>query len=93
MESVHWEQMGIPVVREMIGILLPGETKVKRFKSTRGVFLLDACISLLVVSVVIIEILVFALNAGSTALKTNIKIVESSTIRNRSAVELFEDQK
>lgn len=66
---------------------------MNRFKSTEGFFLLDAVISLLVVSVVIIEILVFALNAGGSSVKTNVKIVESIETRNRSAVELFEDQK
>lgn len=64
---------------------------MNRFKSTEGFFLLDAVISLLVVSVVIIEILVFALNAGGSTVKTNVKIIESIETRNRSAVELFED--
>jgi len=62
-------------------------------KSTEGFFLLDAVISLLVVSVVIIEILLFALNAGGSAVKTNVKIIRSIERGNRSAVELFEDQK
>ena len=66
---------------------------MKRFKSTEGFFLLDAVISLLVVSVVIIEILLFALNAGSSSIKTTRQINESIKTRNRSAVELFEDQK
>jgi hypothetical protein len=66
---------------------------VSRFKSTEGFFLLDAVISLLVVSVVIIEILVFTLNAGGSAVKTNVIITRSIETRNRSAVELFEDQK
>ncbi|MCK5197920.1 MAG: hypothetical protein KAR21_06195 [Spirochaetales bacterium] len=66
---------------------------MNRFKSTEGFFLLDAVISLLVLSVVIIEILVFALNAGGAAVKTNAKITGSIETRNRSAVELFEDQK
>ena len=66
---------------------------MKGSKSTEGFFLLDAVLSLLVVSVVIIEIILFALNAGSAAVKTNVKIVESIEARNRSAVELFEDQK
>ena len=74
----------------MMRILLPGKTKVNGSKSTQGFFLLDAVISLLVVSVVIIEILIFALNAGSVVLKINVKIVESIETRNRSAVELFE---
>ena len=60
-------------------------------KSTEGFFLLDAVISLLVVSVVIIEILLFALNAGGSAVKTNAKINRSIETRNRSAVELLED--
>lgn len=60
---------------------------------TEGFFLLDAVISLLVVSVVIIEILVFALNAGSSSLRANTKIIESIEARNRSAVELFEGYK
>lgn len=77
----------------MMGISIPGETRVNSFKSTGGYFLLDAVISLLVVSVVIIEILVFALNAGGATVKTNVKIVESIVVRNRSAVELFEDWK
>lgn len=62
-------------------------------KSTEGFFLLDAVISLLVISVVIIEIIVFALNAWSSASKINMKIIRSVETRNRSAVELFEDQK
>ena len=66
---------------------------MKGSKSTEGFFLLDAVISLLVVSVVIIEILVFVLNAGGAALKTNVKITESIELRNRSAIELFEIQK
>ena len=66
---------------------------MNRFKSTEGFFLLDAVISLLVVSVVIIEILLFALNAGGSAVKTTGQNSESIEIRNRSAVELFEDQK
>ncbi|MCK5153876.1 MAG: hypothetical protein KAQ93_05910 [Spirochaetales bacterium] len=66
---------------------------MSRFKSTEGFFLLDAVISLLVVSVVIIEILVFALNAGGAAVKTNVKITRFIETRNGSAVELFEDQK
>jgi len=66
---------------------------VNRFKSTEGFFLLDAVISLLVVSVVIIEILVFALNAGGSTVKTNVRIIETIETRNRSAVELFENQK
>ena len=66
---------------------------MERTKSTEGFFLLDAVISLLVVSVVIIEILLFALNAGGSAVKTNVKIARSIETRNRSAVELFEDQK
>jgi hypothetical protein len=66
---------------------------VSRFKSTEGYFLLDAVISLLVVSVVIIEILLFTLNAGGSAVKTNAKIVGSIENRNRSAVEFFEVQK
>ncbi len=65
---------------------------MKGSKSTEGFFLLDAVISLLVVSVVIIEILVFVLNAGGAALKTNVKIAESIELRNRSAVELFMEQ-
>lgn len=77
----------------MIGTLLPGKTKMKESKSTEGFFLLDAVMSLLVVSVVIIEILLFALNAGSAAVKTNEIITRSIETRNRSAVELFEDQK
>jgi competence protein ComGC len=77
----------------MIGILLPGKIKVNRCKTTEGFFLLDAVISLLVVSVVIIEILVFVLNAGGAAVKTNVKITESIELRNRSAIELFEIQK
>ncbi len=76
----------------MQGISLPGRIKLKGSKSTEGFFLLDAVISLLVVSVVIIEILVFALNAGGSAVKTNVKITRSIETRNRSAVELFEDQ-
>ena len=64
---------------------------MNRLKSTEGFFLLDAVISLLVVSVVIIEILLFALNAGGSAVKTTRQISESIEIRNRSAVELFED--
>lgn len=60
------------------------------FKSEGGFFLLDAVISLLIVSVFIIEVLVFVLNASSSALKTNAKIIESIEIRNRSAIELFE---
>ena len=64
---------------------------MNRVKSTEGFFLLDAVISLLVVSVVIIEILLFALNTGASAVKTNVKIVESIEAGNRSAVELFED--
>ncbi|MEA1911660.1 MAG: hypothetical protein U9N32_08305 [Spirochaetota bacterium] len=75
----------------MTGISIPGKIKVKGFKSTEGFFLLDSVISLLVVSVIIIEILVFALNAGSLSVKTNVKIVESIETRNRSAVELFKD--
>ena len=63
---------------------------MKRFKSAEGFFLLDAVISLLVVSVVIIEILVFVLSASNAALKTNVKIIESIEIRNRSTIELFE---
>ena len=63
---------------------------MKGFKSTEGFFLLDAVISLLVVSVIIIQILVFALNAGSSSIKTNVKIIESIETRNRTAVELFE---
>ena len=66
---------------------------MKGSKSTEGFFLLDAVLSLLVVSVVIIEIILFTLNAGSAAVKTNVKIVESIEARNRSAVELFKDQK
>ena len=66
---------------------------MSRFKSTEGFFLLDAVISLLVVSVVVIEILVFAINAGGSAVKTNVIITRSIETRNRSAVELFEDQK
>ena len=66
---------------------------MKQFNSTEGFFLLDAVISLLVISVVIIEILVFVQNAGAAARKTNVKIVESIKIRNRSAIELFEIQK
>ena len=63
---------------------------MNRFKSTEGFFLLDAVISLLVVSVIIIEILVFALNAGGSTVKTTKQINESIKIRNRSAVELFD---
>lgn len=66
---------------------------MSRFKSTEGFFLLDAVISLLIVSVVIIEILLFSLNAGGSVVKTTRQISESIKIRNRSAVELFEDQK
>lgn len=62
---------------------------MNRFESTEGFFLLDAVISLLVVSVIIIEILVFALNAGGSAVKTTRQINESIKIRNRSAVEFF----
>ena len=77
----------------MIRISTHGKTKVNGFKSTEGFFLLDAVISLLVVSLVIIEILVFALNAGGSSLKTNKKIAISIELRNRSAIELFEKQK
>lgn len=63
---------------------------MEMFKSEGGFFLLDAVISLLIVSVFIIEVLVFVLNASSSALKTNAKIIESIEIRNRSAIELFE---
>lgn len=66
---------------------------MKLFKSEAGFFLLDAVISLLVVSVLIIEVLVFVLNASRSALKTNAEIIESIEIRNRSAIELFEKQK
>ncbi len=59
-------------------------------KSTDGFFLLDAVISLLVVSVVIIELLVFVLNAGGAGIKINMKIMESIERENRSGVELFE---
>ncbi len=59
-------------------------------KSNEGFFLLDALISLLVVSVVIIQILVFSLNAGNAVVKTNNKIIESIKGRNRSSIELFE---
>ena len=63
---------------------------MNRSKSTEGFFLLDAVISLFVVSVVIIEIFVFVLNIGGAAVKTTSQINESINIRNRSAVELFE---
>ena len=63
---------------------------MKRFKSTEGFFLIDTVISLLVVSVIIIEILVFALNTGSFSIKTNVRIIETIETSNRSAVELFE---
>ena len=57
---------------------------------SEGFLLLDAVISLLVVSVVIIEILVFVLNASGAAVRTNRKIIEAIDNRNRSAIELFE---
>ena len=63
---------------------------MNRSKSTEGFFLLDAVISLFVVSVVIIEIFVFVLNIGGAAVKTTRQINESINLRNRSAVELFE---
>ena len=66
---------------------------MKRFKSAEGFFLLDAVISLLVVSVVIIEILVFVLSASNAASKKNVKIIESIEIRNRSTIDLFEIHK
>ena len=62
-------------------------------KSNEGFFLLDTVISLLVVSVVIIEILVFVLNAGGVAVKTTRQIIASIETRNRSAIELLEIQK
>ncbi len=78
----------------MIEILTPGGIKkVNKSRSTEGFFLLNAVLSLLVVSVVIIEILVFALNAGEAAVKTNTKIVESINTVNRSTVELYEYEK
>ncbi len=63
------------------------------FKSDNGFFLLDAVISLLVISVIIIEILAFALNARGAAVKTTRQIIESIETRNRRAIELFEIQK
>jgi len=63
------------------------------FKSTGGFFLLDAVVTLLIVSVVIIEIILFVLNAGGSGLNTNVKILESIKTGNRSAVGLFEDNK
>ena len=66
---------------------------MKLFKSTEGFFLLDAVISLLVVSTVIIEILIVVLNAGGAAVKMNERILESIKIRNRSVIELFKVQK
>ncbi len=64
---------------------------MERSESIEGFFLLDAVISLFVVSVVIIEIILFVLNAGGAAVKTNVKIIESIEAGNRSAVELFKD--
>ena len=65
---------------------------MKLYKSDEGFFLLDAVISLLVVSVVIIEILVFSLNMGNAVLKTNVEIIKSIEGRNRSVNELYEIQ-
>ena len=85
--------MGSLVEKEMMLILVPGKTNMTSSKLTEGFVLIEALISLLVVSVAIIEILIFVLNAGTDTLKMNVRIIETIENRNRSVVELFEDNK
>ena len=70
-------------------ILQPGKTNTI-FKKSEGFFLLDAILSLFITSVIIIEILIFVLNASNSVLKTNGKIREKIEKRNGEAAATFD---
>lgn len=63
---------------------------MKQQKYTDGFLLLDAVISLFIISVLIIEILIFTVNASDSVMKTNLKTRKSIEKRNKTAATLFQ---
>ncbi len=57
--------------------------------STKGFFLLDTVVALLVASVISMSILTLVRNASYSALKLNTAIHQSISRRNKDAVEFF----